>query len=496
MMKVLVGCATAGLLLPFQSLAWDYSDLTLEGLNRHLRSGGPGIDGIPAMTNPDAVLAHQVEYVQEEDLVLGVVIGGEAKAYPHNLGWWHEIVNDRISDTFISVTLCPLTGTGLVFAAEDEAGHQLEFGVSGLLINSNLVMYDRRDENTLIPQMIYTAISGQFESERLELLPVVETTWANWKQMHPDTRVAQFGTGLDRYDPTQQSRYFFDRYTIYPYGEYRTDNQSLLFLPSTTELSLSYNPVAAEEGVSQIKELVLGICSDEETKAYPFATVPSRAVINDQVGDTELLVVFDQETATAIPYNRRVDDNVLTFYEVEEEEQLGELDLPEFADVETGSHWNMLGEAIAGPLEGSRLRQLPAYNSMWFGWASFWPNTQIWDGEGLIEKPPLVTGVEEELVLRVPEALALEQNYPNPFNPQTQIQFTIPFDGWVNLRVYNNAGQLVSELAGGHRSAGRYLVKWDGRNDRGDVVASGHYVYRLELVGRGLVRSRVMTLVR
>ena len=91
---------------------------------------------------------------------MGIVINGEPRAYPHNIGWWNEIVNDRIGDQSVVVSLCPLTGTGQVFNATDSDGSQIEFGVSGLLINSNLVMYDRRDGETLYPQMIYTAING------------------------------------------------------------------------------------------------------------------------------------------------------------------------------------------------------------------------------------------------------------------------------------------------------------------------------------------------
>ena len=423
------------------------------------------------------------------------MIGGEAKAYPENLGWWHEIINDRIGDTFISVTLCPLTGTGLVFDAEGDAGEQIEFGVSGLLLNSNLVMFDRRDQNTLIPQMIYTAISGEFQRQ-LRLLPVVETTWATWKKMYPETKVAQFGTGLERYDSRKRSTYaHIERFSVYPYGNYRTNQRSLLFFTSTNELDLSYDPEAEANEISQIKDIVLGICSNEQTKAYPFDTMPPQAVINDLLGDTPLVVVFDAQSRMAIPYSSTVEGQTLSFYQVEEGEWMGELDLPEFRDVETGTVWNMLGKAMSGPLEGAQLRQLPAYNSMWFGWAAFYPETQIWTGEGLIEAPS-VTAVEEVLMEVAPGSFALGQNYPNPFNPQTHIQFAVANQSTVSFRVFNSAGQLVSTLVDGHRSRGLYLVNWDGRDDGGTEVASGNYVYRLELPAEGLVETRTMTLVR
>ena len=136
-------------------------------LRNHLLSGGVAKDGIPALTNPTFVAPDEIGYLAEDDVVMGLVINGEPRAYPHNIGWWNEIINDRVGDQSVVVSLCPLTGTGQVFNATDSDGSQIEFGVSGLLINSNLVMYDRRDGETLYPQMIYTAINGPQTGDRL-----------------------------------------------------------------------------------------------------------------------------------------------------------------------------------------------------------------------------------------------------------------------------------------------------------------------------------------
>ena len=151
----------------------------LDELTHHLRSGGVPRDGIPAMTNPQSVAPEDAHYLTDWDLVLGVVANGAARAYPHRLGWKHEVVNDQLGGQYISVTFCPLTSTGLVFDATAPDSAQIEFGVSGVVLNSNLVLYDRRDEKTLYPQMIYAAISGAHKGQRLQLLPVVETTWGS-----------------------------------------------------------------------------------------------------------------------------------------------------------------------------------------------------------------------------------------------------------------------------------------------------------------------------
>ncbi len=453
-------------------------------IKMHMLSGGPGKDGIPAMTNPEFVDPDQVEYVRDDELVMGVYMHGEVKAYPENLGWWHEIVNDQIGDQFISVTLCPLTGTGMVFNATDADGSQIEFGVSGFLINTNLVMYDRRNDRTLYPQMIYTGLNDDFKNQQLELLPVVETTWGMWKQMYPETKVAQFGTGLERYSERKQQSYLdVDRFRSYPYGNYRTDNNNLfLYARPTSSMDLR---------TLEVKDVVLGLCQNDQLKAYPFPDMPDGAVINDELGGVPLLVVFEREASLAIPFYREVDGQVLTFYEVEPE---GNLPV-EFMDAETRSRWNLRGEAVSGPLAGQRLRQMPGYNSMWFAWATYWPETDLWTfGEGIIEPPP--TTVEEEDIAALPEHFVLSQNYPNPFNPTTHIQYALPQDGLVRLSVYNAAGQKIRTLVDGYRAQGLYLQDWDGRDESGAQVSSGTYLYRLEMPEQGLCQTRSMTLMR
>ena len=465
--------------------AWSDSFKDIEILPNYMFSGNTR-DGIPAMTNPDFVRPEDITFVAEDDLILGVFLNGEARAYPENLGWRHEIINDRIGDQFISVTLCPLTGTGLVFDATDEDGDQIEFGVSGLLINNNLVMYDRRDNETLYPQMIFTGISGTYAGETLELLPVVETTWAMWKQLYPDTRVAQVGTGLERYSADKRARYTNPKtFEFYPYydaeqGDYRT-NHDLLYYPLVD--------ARAVDRTFMNKDVVLGLCLEGELKAYPFLEMPDRAVINDIVGEQPVVVVFDSGSQTAIPYHREVQGQWLSFYEVEAEDPWP----VEFMDLETGSRWTVLGEAISGPLAGLRLQQIPAYNSMWFAWAAYWPDTHIWRGKGIIDTP--MTAVEESRQ-PVPEQFALRQNFPNPFNPSTSIQYSVPQDGMVVLKIFDGLGQEVRTLVDQWRADGTYVEKWDGRDANGVPTASGNYLYRVEMPGTGTALSRTMTLVR
>lgn len=354
-----------------------YADIyeRLDELPEHLRSGGVPRDGIPAMTNPQIVSPDQVHYLSDEDLVLGIELNGHARAYPHNLGWKHEVVNDSLGGQYISVTFCPLTSTGLVFDATDSSGAQIELGVSGVLINSNLVLYDRRDERTLYPQMIHAAISGPHTGDRLELLPITETTWGLWKKMHPHTTIAQASTGLERYPSYIQKLYPLEAYRRYPYGDYRSDHSFIMFHPSTASAG---SELAA-------KEMVLGLRHGKAAKAYPFQRMPARAIINDELADLPLLVLYDETNHTAIPYNRRVGEQVLTFARAENDaDALPTLPIS-LRDRETGTRWNMLGQAVSGPLTGMQLQQLPAYNAMYFAWSAYWPQTTLWNGEGLAD---------------------------------------------------------------------------------------------------------------
>ena len=349
-------------------------------------------------------------------------------------------------------------------------------------------MYDRRDDRTFYPQMVFTAINGvNFKGEKLKLLPVVETTWGLWKTMYPKTTVPRFATGLERYSERRRKNYedrvtrYYESQAGYPYGTYRT-NDNILFSLTTYEL---------EQGGLHIKDMVLAICRDGQTKAYPFSRMPEQAAINDQVSSQPLLVVFHRPSRTALPYSRRVDERILTFYAVEPVDGLP----VGLVDVETGSRWNMLGLAVDGPLQGRRLEQVPAYNSMWFAWKAFWPDTAVWDGEGVLEGVSS-TWVDEAAEVALPQHLRLRQNYPNPFNPRTRIEYELPQSGLVRLAIYNIRGQRVRTLIQSHRRAGVHGLGWDGRDDAGMPVGSGTYFYRLTVPQAGFQETRPMVLVR
>jgi len=328
-------------------------------------SGGPGKDGIPALTNPEVVSASAGDsFLVPDDLVLGVVVNGEARAYPHGILWWHEITNDVLGGRPIVVSFCPLTGSGLVY--DPVINEQLHnFGVSGLLFDNNLILFDRTTDS-LWSQMGGQSICGSLRGARPSLLPVVQSTWAAWKTMHPDTTVVSFNTGFSR------------DYTRYPYGDYDlVDNTTLLFPQSTVDPRLP------------MKETVLGITHEGVARAYSMSrmsTVAPRLVINDNVNGLAVLVTFDAGSSLAVPFERRLQQAATS-----EGASSGEGELLEFEiidegmfpfklrDRQTGSIWNLRGVAVEGPLAGARLRQIPTFSAFWFAWSAFNLDSQIHD---------------------------------------------------------------------------------------------------------------------
>lgn len=233
----------------------------------------------------------ELSYLADDHFVLGVVIDGEARAYPHNVLWWHEIVNDTVGARELAVTFCPLTGSGLVFAGRHD-GKSADFGVSGRLFNSNLVMFDRRTD-TFWSQMMREGITGPQRGDTLELLPVVETTWGRWKKMYPGTKAVSSKTGFSR------------NYKSYPYGDYRVDHNDT-FRPTNPDYQDTYSA----------KDRVLGLVGDGMSRAYAFPEIEKigdRVVINDDFDDGPIVVVYEARDRMAIPFSATVDGRELSF---------------------------------------------------------------------------------------------------------------------------------------------------------------------------------------
>jgi hypothetical protein len=237
-------------------------------------SGGPQRDGIPAIDTPRLSSADTATFLQPGDRVLGITRNGVGKAYPVAILNWHEIVNDRFDDEPVVVTYCPLCGTGIAYRAS-AGGQELEFGVSGLLYNSDMLLYDRQTLS-LWSQIRRQAITGPMKGEKLQAVPLMHTHWSDWKQRHPETLVLSTDTGYQR------------DYSRNPYEGY----------DKTRDL---WFPVKAQDERYHPKEPMLGIEIDGHFKAYPFVELEkSGADVHDTLAGMNIVVKYDHQHHTAV----------------------------------------------------------------------------------------------------------------------------------------------------------------------------------------------------
>lgn len=237
-----------------------------------IHHGGPPRDGIPAIDAPNFISPDEAHFLRDDDRVLGLSRGGLSKAYPIRILNYHEIVNDRLAGEPIVVTYCPLCGTGVTFLA-DVAGTSRTFGVSGLLYNSDVLLYDRQSES-LWSQLLGKAVTGPMQGTPLQQIPSSHTTWADWRARHPDTLVLSTETGHRR------------DYTSTPYQGYETS--SALYFP-VSNVRRDYHP----------KELVIGLELNGTVKAYPFAELsqgPDR--LRERLAGKNITVEFDPANRT------------------------------------------------------------------------------------------------------------------------------------------------------------------------------------------------------
>ncbi len=236
---------------------------------REILAGGPPKDGIPAILKPKIVAGEKAVYLGPNDRVIGVVQGNDARAYPLKILNFHEIVNDRLGNVPVAVTYCPLCDSAAVFDRRTPVGER-EFGVSGLLYNSNVLMYDRsQGTESLWSQVMAAGISGPGVKKRLAPLPLELTTWSEWTKRHPESTVLSVKTGHRR------------DYSRNPYSGY-FDRPELMF------------PATPSSDRLPTKERVLGVWSGKTFRAYPqSAFSPEKPRADELIDGKRILVEFD-----------------------------------------------------------------------------------------------------------------------------------------------------------------------------------------------------------
>lgn len=312
-----------------------------------VRDGGPGKDGIPSIDSPKLIAASEASYLLPGDLVLGLVIGNEARAYPHKILDWHEIINENFGGQKLSVIYCPLTGTGIGWDRVVD-GKETTFGVSGLLYNANIIPYDRETGSNW-SQLLQKSVNGKLSGTNAKTTSLIETTWAVWKKMYPGTKVVSTDTGFSR------------NYNQYPYGDYKTNQRFILF------------PVAKTDDRLSAKQRVLGVISDKKIKVYNLDLFTSEVkVIADQFEGKNLIVVGNKSDNYILAFENKLNGQLMNLTAVQNK-------LPIIMTDQKGNQYDVMGRVVIGSDLGKSLPDVSRMMSYWFSWASFYDTIELYN---------------------------------------------------------------------------------------------------------------------
>ena len=325
-------------------------------------SGGPPRDGIPPIDSPSFVSPESAEgWLGDQEPVIALELNGDSRAYPLQILTWHEIVNDEVGGVPVAVTFCPLCNSALVFDRRLD-GVVYDFGTSGNLRNSDLIMWDRQTESWW-QQLTGEGIVGELAGRMLTFLPAPLISFEDFKAASPDGKVRSRDTG------------YSNPYGTNPYAGYdRIDNPPFLY----------QGPL---DGQLLPKERVATVTVGGVDAAFPFSVLEEEKAVNYNINGQDLVVFFKLGTKSALDqrsikrskdvgstglFDAHVDGRKLTFRAEDDR----------FVDNETGSVWTILGQAVEGPLAGEKLTPIAHGNHFWFAWGVFKPDTLIYQGMG------------------------------------------------------------------------------------------------------------------
>lgn len=329
----------------FGNLDPGFKDFIYPGIKHTIRleeivwGGVKARDGIPPIDHPKMIQAEEASYLSDNESIFGVVINNDVRAYPYRIMDWHEMLNDTIGGQSVSLAYCTLCGSGILFKTDQpgDAPH-FEFGSSGLLYQSNKLMFDRAT-NSLWNQFTGRPVVGTLAQSGIQLktLPLVTTTWGHWRALHPDTKVLDSNTGFNR-----------DYATGKPYDRY-FKSPTLKFPTLTNDRQLNQ------------KSVVFGLRLSGATQAWPLKLFRGGRVINDQVGVLKVVLIGHEATRTVRAYRREGN----TFKAHSSNEVLLTSNSP-FENQE----WKITESELVGP-QGEKLSRLPGHLAYWFAWHNY-----------------------------------------------------------------------------------------------------------------------------
>lgn len=306
-----------------------------------IRWGGVLQDGIPPLRNPNMITANEATYLEEDNIIFGIEVNGDARAYPKRILAWHEMFVDEVGGEPLAGVYCTLCGTVILFNTEHEDINH-EIGTSGFLYRSNKLMYDKATQslwNTIWGEPVVGPLVGK--GIKLKYLSVVTTTWGEWKKRHPDTSVLSLETGHNRNysEGNAYQDYFSNDRLMFntPFSDTRLKNKDEV-------LALRFEEVPNEQLAISAKFLA------------------KRPVYEDELGDVKFVVITDPSGANRV-YER------------------GNHSFKRFDGSKTvvdskGMTWE-LSESELTSSNGDFLQRLPYHRSFWFGWLAAYPETRL-----------------------------------------------------------------------------------------------------------------------
>ncbi len=322
-------------------------------------SGGPPPDGIPPIDSPNFATIEETDFLSDNEPVVVVEVGGEARAYPVQILIWHEIVNDEFGDVPVSITFCPLCNSALAY--DRRFGDQvLDFGTSGSLYQSALVMYDRQS-GSLWAHFTGQGLVGHYAGAQLDFIPAQTVSWSQFKAAHPDGLVLTQDTGAAR------------DYGLNPYPGYDFEDSDPIdtFFNGEVDRTLL------------AKARVVGVFDDEGSVAVRLEDLQTTPVIPITESGRNLVVLHQAGVSSALDNNtieggRDIGQNgVFTAESADGTALTFTADGDGFVDDQTGSTWNILGQATDGELAGEQLEAVNHLDTFWFAWATYQPDTVV-----------------------------------------------------------------------------------------------------------------------
>lgn len=335
-------------------------DLPVTLRTEEIMWGGVRIDGIPALDNAAMIPALEANYLEPVEPVFGVSINGDHRAYPLRILDWHEMANDVVGGVPISLAYCTLCGAGIAFDGRASDGETYTFGSSGFLYRSNKLMYDRQTR-TLWNQLTGEPVLGKLAGTgiKLNLQPIVVTTWEAWQNQHPDTVVLDLNTGFERpYLPGAA------------YGDYFAYHDTMF-------------PVWQRNDSLPTKDRIFALQIEGIPKAYPLDILAEEQVINDSIAGTNIVLVASRGEITVDGINQRVGEvaynagGEVRAY-TRENETFSPGSEPDTVIDSAGDAWTATEEALVGP-NGELAPRINGHLAYWFGWFSFFPQTLIYE---------------------------------------------------------------------------------------------------------------------